>query len=350
MPDNIKQWLHDRGINDRVIEQFHIGYSEQFDEIIIPVFDAQGNHLFNKYRKSPFDESDKPKYRYDKGGTSALYGVQFLKGVAQVFIVEGELDVLVLESRGWHAVSSTGGSASFKEEWASLFSDKVTYIIYDNDKPGFEGALRTQRCIPNAKIIWLPSFVGEHGDITDYFRRGGTLSSFDELVEGATSYNLFDVPEEDLSTKAKRKDFIKALKDQIERTMEEALKLRSDNQSDAHLQCYLQLLNNKYQEQNQLLKKPRRASKGAKGYTGRIAEAKQIPINHYVKFNHQNFARCLWHDEKTASMFWYRKQNRVKCFGCGQLGDVIDVIQQMNNTDLKGALDILVPNKEDHAK
>ena len=77
----------------------------------------------------------------------------------------------------------------------------------------------------------------------------------------------------------------------------------------------------------------------------RIQRAKQVPIPQFIKFKSDGFAKCIWHQEKTASMYYYEKQNRVKCFSCDKLGDVIDVIQQLRKVGLKEALDIILNDK-----
>ncbi len=73
-----------------------------------------------------------------------------------------------------------------------------------------------------------------------------------------------------------------------------------------------------------------------------IARAKSVPIPTFIKFNRDNTACCIWHNEKTPSMHYYEKQNRVKCFGCDKLGDVIDVVQQLQRVGLKEAVKIIL--------
>lgn len=41
--------------------------------------------------------------------------------------------------------------------------------------------------------------------------------------------------------------------------------------------------------------------------------------------------RCPVHNEKTASMVYYRDQNTWHCFGCGEGGSVIDLVMKMEN-------------------
>lgn len=74
----------------------------------------------------------------------------------------------------------------------------------------------------------------------------------------------------------------------------------------------------------------------------RITQAKSVPITNYIEFSHIGFAKCLWHDEKSGSMKYYPKRNKVHCFGCGQDADTIDVVQQLMGMDLPGALKIIL--------
>jgi hypothetical protein len=72
-----------------------------------------------------------------------------------------------------------------------------------------------------------------------------------------------------------------------------------------------------------------------------IQNYKHIPISEVMDFNGYGFANCIWHDEKTPSMKYYEKTNSVYCFSCNKNGDVIDVVQQLNKVDFKGAIEIL---------
>jgi CHC2 zinc finger len=58
--------------------------------------------------------------------------------------------------------------------------------------------------------------------------------------------------------------------------------------------------------------------------------ARAYPIDELVEFK-RGVACCLWHSEKTGSMHYYKKDNRVKCFGCGMYGDSIAVYMKIYN-------------------
>jgi hypothetical protein len=67
-------------------------------------------------------------------------------------------------------------------------------------------------------------------------------------------------------------------------------------------------------------------------------KARQVPVSNLLEFNNAGFAKCLWHDEKTPSMKYYQKDNRVYCFGCHRHGDVIDVAQEVYKCDFIEAI------------
>ncbi len=48
-----------------------------------------------------------------------------------------------------------------------------------------------------------------------------------------------------------------------------------------------------------------------------------------VDVNRSGFARCLWHNEKTASLKIYPGDRGYYCFGCGQSGSCIDLVMKL---------------------
>ena len=71
-----------------------------------------------------------------------------------------------------------------------------------------------------------------------------------------------------------------------------------------------------------------------------IENARVYPISNLLKFIH-NKTRCIWHEEKTASLTYYPKTNTVYCFGCGKHGDAIDVYRTQTGRSFLEALDNL---------
>lgn len=339
LPPNIINWFNDRGISNETLDSFDIDFNG--DKIIIPIYDSVGRLIFKKYRRNP-DDTTSPKYQNSKGAELSLFGVHKLKTGGDLIICEGELDCMVLVSKGYNAVSSTGGSMTFKEEWLQyVHGFNNTYIIFDNDNAGYKGALKLHLMIPGSKIVWLPKKVGNHGDITDYFK-SNTKESFDTLLLTAKSY---PVPEDKETFKTKKE--IKDIKDgyqvRIGELMIEARELRSKYQDDTPIKILVEALTTRYEELSKMYKFFKKTdSKGLATMKERIARAKQVPINMFVKFNSTNCARCLWHNERTPSMYYYEKNNKIKCFGCDKSADVIDVVMKLRNVDLKEAINIIL--------
>lgn len=62
--------------------------------------------------------------------------------VDTVYIAEGEFDRLILEQNGFHAVTGTGGAATWKPAWSELFDGLRVVILYDGDKAGQLGSAK----------------------------------------------------------------------------------------------------------------------------------------------------------------------------------------------------------------
>jgi len=184
LPLNIREWLKkDRLLLDEDIDDYELGYGEFYGKswVTIPVRDTNSNVLFMKLRHDPFVQSDGPKYM-SSGGAAAIFNVEALKEKPdQLVICEGEFDCLVLRAYGIQAITSTAGARTFKDEWIEQLSFvRHLYICYDNDEAGKQGAdeliAKIGDKLPNTSVLQidLPSEVGEHGDITDYFKLENT--------------------------------------------------------------------------------------------------------------------------------------------------------------------------------
>lgn len=278
LPKDIKDWLNARQISDSTLTEYGVSWDGY--RIVIPVRDMSNTFLFNKKRKNPATIDDSPKYLYDKGSTIQIYNGHKLKEYQEVIICEGEFDCLILLSKGFNAVTSTGGATSFQEAWAPYFKDKDVYVCLDNDKAGELGILKICKILPHAKVVFLPSEVGEHGDITDYF------------VKCAHSINDFRFE-------------MSLAKPHVVKTAP-----------------------------------PEKKKKWKKADGTKLEQAKSVPIENYLKFNSQGYAKCPFHDEKTASLKKY-PNNKFYCYGCGAHGDVIDLLCKQRGISMKEAVGIL---------
>lgn len=266
LPARIREYLNSRGLDDTILDHNKITWDGE--RIVIPIFNADGLWLYNKYRRDPA-RTDGPKYSYDKGGQSALYGIDKITNATQIILAEGELEVLILETNGFVAVSSTGGAGTFKQEWIDLLLGKDLFICFDNDEAGRKGMERVTKMCPTIKCIPLPREVGDHGDVTDFF----------------------------IKLKKTRKDF------EILMKVARPLELPPEPK-----------------------KEPRRRGKL---FGDKMERAKSVPLDQLLEFNKQGFALCPYHTDHKPTLHWIKKSNRFHCFADGENGDAIDLAQKL---------------------
>lgn len=164
MPAKRRAYWHSRGLTDQTISEFMLG------------FDGQRYTIPGLYRLIPFcvkrrkaddiDDNNEAKYTSLYGSSVGIFNSDTLLDAHSVVICEGEIDAMLLHQSGIRAVSSTGGAGSWKPEWAKFFTHiERVFVLYDNDKPGREGAKKIQASIRRAKVLTLPEGVKDVGEL-----------------------------------------------------------------------------------------------------------------------------------------------------------------------------------------
>lgn len=174
----IIEYLHTRGISDEVIQSHRLGYGYFYGRwwITIPIKDTDDNYSFFKLRQDP--KYGKEKMTWPRGGEAQIYDWNsLLFAENKLVICEGEMDALLLKSKGIPCITNTHGANTAKEDWIEYFKKDVEYCIcYDNDQVGKTGALKMASLLlrhgcKKINIIELPDEVGEKGDLGDYLVR-----------------------------------------------------------------------------------------------------------------------------------------------------------------------------------
>ncbi len=197
LPEDIREYLRaDRLLRDEDIDDYQLGYMELRGQrwITIPVTDRVGAVQFMKLRQDPFKPTDsQPKYK-STGGEASIFNAKILNDKPDALVIcEGEFDCLVLHGLGIPAICSTAGAITFKDTWiAQLDFVREFYVLMDNDEAGRKGAdsliekLTASHPDSSVLCVTLPPEVGEHGDVTDFFRKG--LGRPEDLFEPTGKY------------------------------------------------------------------------------------------------------------------------------------------------------------------
>lgn len=161
-----------RGLSLETIQKYQIGWHNRTNRVSIPIRDDNG--VCVNIRLYSFEEVGSQKMISWKAGYGAarLWPIPSLGHEKYVVLCEGEMDCLLLLSKGINAITTTGGAKTWKSEWSSRFEDLSTYITYDCDPAGEEGALKAAKFLaPEAALVKVVdldlSKPGE--DITDFF-------------------------------------------------------------------------------------------------------------------------------------------------------------------------------------
>lgn len=200
LSDGLVKWFRDvRKISQNTLSQFGITEEKHFQpaqskEMNNTVFNYfEGEKLVNKkYRSGTKD------FTQTKGGKPILYNINSVIGQEEVYICEGEIDVLSLYEIGiYNAVSLPNGANDNDEYWINseqYLSDVKNFIICtDNDEKGILIREKIAQRLGRFRCTYI-EFENKdaNGDLQEgklaqnikkrnRFNIGGTFTSFDML-------------------------------------------------------------------------------------------------------------------------------------------------------------------------
>jgi hypothetical protein len=188
-------WLNERrGISGATVCAFKIGHDGQ--RYYIPIRNAAGACVnIRRYKANARRASEKMISWREGFGSARLFPIEALRETIHepLFLFEGEMDLLLAYQHALHAITTTGGAGTWKNEWNELFRDRTVYICYDNDTAGASGSHNIARqLLPIARevrvVVW-PYREPEGFDLTDYLHGNGqTVDDLMELVRTTPVY------------------------------------------------------------------------------------------------------------------------------------------------------------------
>jgi hypothetical protein len=176
-----------RGITRETVESYELGYDGQ--RFYIPVRAADGRCVnVRRYKPNARRSEDKMISWRTGFGRARLFPMQAFEREGAIYVLEGEMDTMLARQHGLNAVTSTGGSGTWKgEEWNVLFAGRPVYVCYDVDPSGETGArnvaLSLLEIAESVKIVKLPMTDPIGADFTDFIvRYGHTALDFVRLA------------------------------------------------------------------------------------------------------------------------------------------------------------------------
>lgn len=137
------EYCYERGLTEETLQRWHIGYDKTKDAITFPWFDRHGKLVGIKFR--PFASG---RYLCEKNVeiSSLVYGSQFIRKGATIWVAEGEFDTMYYDQsfRQLRAENHFGGGLGGKtlhpkaiRELIALEPKRIMLSL-DNDAAGIE--------------------------------------------------------------------------------------------------------------------------------------------------------------------------------------------------------------------
>lgn len=161
-------YMYRRGLLDRFIEIFDIGYCTKTDSITFPIKDINGNCLFIQKRSV-----QGKRFENDTNASKAtLYGIDVLQKngakSSELVIVESPIDVITLWQWGIPALGTMQAIPTQQQiELIDKLPAKLITLAQDNDKAGDVGATRMRDKLTKAvRRVQFPEHIGDVNEAT----------------------------------------------------------------------------------------------------------------------------------------------------------------------------------------
>ena len=177
------EYMKSRGFDASYLEAWELGFDPYTDRITIPIRDVYGNLIGFKGRKINEDDPY-PKYMIlgDSRGTNRfgfdpyhkseiVFGLDKFREkhdeypAPSVVIVEGELNVIAMDQKGFDAVGVAGSEFSQTQcELINKYCDSVI-VYFDNDPAGWKGTRKVIEMI--SSLVEVRAVLNAPGDAAE---------------------------------------------------------------------------------------------------------------------------------------------------------------------------------------
>jgi DNA primase len=169
LPRVIPYLIH-RGILVETAERFLLGFTgddpmlgHPAGRLSIPCLAFDNHPVFLSFRA--VEDDDKPKYLHMHGDARLFNSRAIVEADDCIHITEGQLDAIVLEQCGFHAVGIMGASA-WKAHHPRMFAGFTNiYVWADSDSPGQELARKVCDSLRQAQVVKLGNDVKDVNEL-----------------------------------------------------------------------------------------------------------------------------------------------------------------------------------------
>jgi hypothetical protein len=183
---NNREYFYKRGLNDRIIDSFKLGFYNDFNTV--PFYENFNFKNFQLRRENP-----KTIYGYYRGIGPLMFNSDILRLVDKIYYTEGPVDAMIMIQNGLPAVSSNC-SGGYLGKWISRFVNiKEINILFDNDEAGNLESKRLAKFLGESRCkiynFWDFGKFGNGYDPVDYFRDGHTANDLKKLLDDKIRYS-----------------------------------------------------------------------------------------------------------------------------------------------------------------
>lgn len=182
----VMAYLGERGITRDTAERFRLGYTGGLPmpghparRLSIPCLTAR-HPVYLSFRAVVDD--DEPKYLHIPGVSRMFNSRAIVEAADEIHVTEGQLDAVVLEQCGMHAIGVMGARAWKSHHARMLAGFSRVFVWADSDNPGNEFAAKVCEGVPQATTIRIK---GGAKDVNDLFLSGGAGAVMDAFKDEA---------------------------------------------------------------------------------------------------------------------------------------------------------------------
>lgn len=156
-----------RGLTDKVIEKYKLGYHKKRKRFTIPVL--ENNKYVNVRLYDPLNKDFKI-LPISTGRSVQLYPEDQLEN-GELLLCEGEWDALCAISHGIPAITSTAGVQTWRNGWSEKFRNKVVYICFDSQDVSRKAAIKRKEELSSfaSEVRLIDLKLKDKEDLTDWF-------------------------------------------------------------------------------------------------------------------------------------------------------------------------------------